>query len=154
MAVVWPILTFLMFFSDVVEDEIVASGQAPPGLLADPGGLPAWSSITTFAAAKKTAILLGFAAGTGCWDMVGIRNDAAPPLAEDLERRRTLLRTLFSAADAHAWDENDKSLGEAFVAEVERAFEACHAELPELAKKLRKKKVGRSLVPTWQGQAR
>jgi hypothetical protein len=82
--------------------------------------------------------------------MVGIRTDGSPPVAEDLERRRSLLRIVFSAADAHAWPEHDKALGVDFVAEAELAFASCHAELPDLAKRLRKKKAGRSLVPAWQ----
>jgi hypothetical protein len=139
------------FFVDMVEGEIAASGQtALVWPLAAQGVVPKWSSIGSFAEAKRTAILLGFSAGVGCWDLVGIRTDGSPPLAEDLERRRSLLRMIFSAADAHAWPESDKDLGVAYVTEVERALVTCHAELPDLAKKLRKKKAGRSLVPAWQ----
>ena len=139
------------FFFDIIEEDIVAVGQAPPGLTASAGGFPAWSSITTFTMAQRAATLMGFdPSGSDCWAMIGVRVDSSPPLAGDLERKRNLLRTLFSAGEANGWNENDKVLGHAFVAKLEESIGRCHLELPELAKKLRKKKAGKNLVPMWQ----
>ena len=75
-------------------------------------------------------------------DLGGHQNDATPPTQDDVERRRSLLKLIFSAADAHAWSVKDRADGKAYVAEMDIAFDKCSSEVPDLARKLRKKKGG------------
>jgi hypothetical protein len=142
------------FFCDTVEGEIASGSHVLAWLLAAPGGagghIPLFSSISNFHEAKKVAKLLGFSSGEDCWGMVGVRTDASAPLAGDLEKRRSLLRLVFSAADTHGWPGDQRAMGVAYVAEIERALGECLSGLRELTKRLRKKKAGLSLVPTWQ----
>ena len=57
-------------------------------------------------------------------------------------RWRSLLKALLSAAEANAWTQADRELARNYESELSRALETCLTELPELQKKLRKKKAG------------
>ena len=134
-------------FQDVVEEEIAISlGQ---GGVAGSRVLP-WSSLTSFDAAYQTALGLGYGSGNTAWEQCGINVDGEVPTAADVERRRDVLRSVFSAGQAHGWPEGELARGRTFLNDIEKALDRCHAELPDLARKLRKKKAGKSLVPTWQ----
>jgi len=143
---------FDAFFTEIVDSEVCHHGVIPGGHGVTPTvKVHQWSELTTWQAASDTLQALGFNSNSeDHWEMLGLRKDTSAPSTDDLEKRRRIVQSILSAQTAHNWSEADRTASSVFTATVSKALQACHCELPELVKKLRKKKVGKATVPAWQ----
>ena len=83
------------------------------------------------------------------WQAVGLCRENVPSI-DVLEARRRAFNTLLSATAIKGWAAQDVAQGMAASVKMEAAFSACQTELPEILKKIKKKKAGGTLVPHWQ----
>ena len=143
---------FDRFFADIVENEICHQGVIPGGHgLVPKVKVHQWAELTSWKAAEETLQALGFnAAADDAWELLGLHKDVVAPSTDDLEKRRRIIQTVLSSQVAHRWSERDIRMGTEFAAAINKGLDICHRELPDLVKKLRKKKVGKATVPLWQ----
>ena len=140
------------FFSEIVEAEICHSGLVPGGRgVAEGAKVFTWREMRTWVEARSTLQALGFDdAAADDWAVVGLDKEAMILTADDLERRRRIVKTVLSAGRAHGWTLEDEGEGQKFMKTVEKALGTCHDELPMAMKKMGKKKSGKEQVPIWQ----
>jgi len=139
------------YFANIVEAEICHQTIVPGGIGIVPScKVRQWDELINWGMAVETLNALGFATGAeDVWERVGLRKDACAPTTDDIEKRRRLMLAVLSAESAHGWQEQDKINAASFAEDMRKAFEACHEELPELTRKLKKKRSGKALIPQW-----
>ena len=139
------------FLQDVVEEEL----GHPSVIRGGEGGMQsakvnAWQDLTTWVAADETLRAIGFnPEAENPWEQIGIHVDTTAPTSDFIEQRRTVMQTVLSAKIAHGWGLQCQQKAELFEKRMSEALAECHRKLPEVEKKLKKKKVSKTGPVGW-----
>jgi len=142
------VATTSKYYNDMVEDGLCLLGRPTSG----GGGLPRWEDLQDLSAVLLAMKFVGFEPeAETAWEKLGIHTDCAPPTHDVILQRRTLLESIASAKDAHKWTRQDDLDGLSRVSNIlGDACTQCHTLLPDLLKKMgRKKRNACSGPATW-----
>jgi len=109
-----------------------------------------WDELNSWGRALDMLQALGYSIGSSSpWDTLGINKEGGPTVGM-LEERRRMAKALMSAGSAFNWTQEEVGKSTTAMTEIEHALTLCHEELPDLNRKLKRKKAGKALVPMWQ----
>ena len=108
-----------------------------------------WGELDCFEKVQSTLTAIGFdLTAEEHWQLLGVDKESAP--SEDgLEARRRVAKAALSAAAAFGWPHEQIMMAKTVENKIEEALICCHRELPEIKRRLKKKKAGKGLVPLW-----
>ena len=143
-----------LFFSELVEEELLTFGFNAPENSAPKAKVARWSELVDWQTAKTSMQALGLEMeAEDPFTRIGL-SPAFQNLSPDmLERRRRLLEIVDGAMKAHKWNEEDCRSACTFMKTIDQAVDSCHTLLPELIKKSTKKKKASgqsSGIAVWQ----
>jgi len=134
-------------YVEVLEEGIGGRGSGAAGAAVQ---AKSWRELVSWTAAEEALKAMGFLLDADDhWKVIGIQKEGGPS-ADTLEKRRKSAIAIVSAGVAHGWSEEDRVQGNNAMSCIQESIAKCHAELPELLKRLKKKKAGKALVPLWQ----
>jgi len=132
-------------------DYVIA--QAPSAVTIPDAKLWALEDITCWERVRSSLLALGLNyESDDPWLIVGLHKESGPSALE-LESRRRTLQSIFKAlaqVQSSMWDPAVRDQAEVARNRIEAAIDECQKQLPEILKKLKRKKKTASLIPQWQ----